>query len=99
MSISQIRNLVLTNLIGRFNTKKRWCYYVPTNQTTSGQWVGCVAVDNGGDWMVCGGSMAPSVFRLTSTNKIAALSVPANVVSQTAIFTQDRVSPSHHLQS
>lgn len=68
-------------------------------KTTSGQWVGCVAVDNGGDWMVCGGSMAPSVFRLTSTNKIAALSVPANVVSQTAIFTQDRVSPNHHLQS
>ena len=45
--------------------------------------------------MVCGGSMAPSVFRLTSTNKIAALGVPANVVSQTAIFTEDRVSPSH----
>ena len=41
--------------------------------------------------MVCGGSMAPSIYRLTSTNKIASLSVPPNVVTQTAIFTKDRV--------
>ena len=42
--------------------------------------------------MVCGGSMAPSIYRLTSTNKITSLSVPPNVVTQAAIFAKDRVS-------
>lgn len=59
---------------------------------SSGQWVGCVAVDAGGDWMVCAGSMAPSIYRLTSNNKIASLPVPPHVATQAAIFTKDRVS-------
>ena len=63
-----------------------------TVQSTVGQWVGCVAVDSGGDWMVCGGSMPPSIFRLASTNKISSLAVPAGVATQTAIFARDRVS-------
>jgi THO complex subunit 6 len=41
--------------------------------------------------MVCGGSMAPSIYRLTSTNKITSLSVPPNVVTQAAIFAKDRI--------
>lgn len=58
---------------------------------SSGQWVGCVAVDAGGDWMVCAGSMAPSIYRLTSNNKIASLPVPPHVATQAAIFTKDRI--------
>ena len=57
----------------------------------AGQWVGCVAVDEGGDWMVCGGSMAPVIFHFVSNSKITSLPVPANVVTQTAIFANDRV--------
>ena len=42
--------------------------------------------------MVCAGSMAPSIYRLTSNNKIASLPVPPHVATQAAIFTKDRVS-------
>ena len=60
----------------------------------SAQWVGCVTVDGegGGEWMVCGGSMAPTIYHLASNSKIATLPVPPNVATQAAIFAKDRVS-------
>ena len=42
--------------------------------------------------MVCGGSMPPSIYRLSSTCKMTSLPVPAHMVTQAAIFTEDRVS-------
>eukprot|EP00731_Ephydatia_muelleri_P038261 Em0696g1a len=54
-------------------------------------WIGCVAVDQSGEWMVYGGSDAPVVFHLGSMNKILSLPVPDGVVSQGAIFAKDNI--------
>ena len=57
----------------------------------SGGWVGCVAVD--GDWLVCGGSMAPCVYHLSSLSATVRLPSPDGVATQAAIFAKDRVGP------
>ena len=64
---------------------------VHTIKTGDGQWIGCVAVDQSGEWMVYGGSVAPVVFHLGSMNKILSLPVPDGVVSQGAIFAKDNI--------
>ena len=75
-----------------FKSARIQLLYSLLSPQSSGQWVGCVVVDEGGDWMVCAGSMPPSIYRLPSNNKIATLSVPSNVVTQSIIFANDRVS-------
>lgn len=63
-------------------------------QSAGGEWVGCVAVDNTGDWVVCGGSMGPTFFHLSSSSsatKTATMELPVGAVTQTAIFVNDRV--------
>lgn len=64
---------------------------VHTIKAGDGQWVGCVAVDQSGEWMVYGGSAAPVVFHLGSMNKILSLPVPEGTVSQGAIFAKDNI--------
>lgn len=71
-----------------------WDTASPTSQHTlrpseSGGWVGCVAVD--GDWLVCGGSMAPCVYHLSSLSATVRLPSPDGVATQAAIFAKDRV--------
>ena len=63
----------------------------------SSQWVGCVAVDMAGDWLVCGGSFSPTIYHLSTLSKITAMDVPKEVVTQTAIFAKDRVSTNHNM--
>lgn len=60
-------------------------------QPKGGHWIGCVAVDTTGDWLVCGGSMSPTIYHLSTLSKVASLQVPSDVVTQTAIFVKDRV--------
>eukprot|EP00731_Ephydatia_muelleri_P022889 Em0015g472a len=64
---------------------------VHTIKAGDGRWIGCVAVDQSGEWMVYGGSDAPVVFHLGSMNKILSLPVPDGVVSQGAIFAKDNI--------
>lgn len=64
-------------------------------QSKASEWVGCVAVDKSGDWVVCGGSMGPTFFHLSSPStatKTAMMDLPAGTVTQAAIFVDDRVS-------
>ena len=59
------------------------------------QWVGCIAVDPSGNWVVCGGSMAPTFFHLSSPSsatKTATMETRAGATTQAAIFVNDRVS-------
>ena len=58
----------------------------------AGQWVGCVAVDPAGDWLVCGGSFSPTIYHLSTLSKVVAMDVPKDVNTQTAIFAKERVS-------
>ena len=56
--------------------------------------MGCVAVDTSGDWVVCGGSMAPTFFHLSSSSSATMTSttkLPPGAVTQTAVFVSDRV--------
>lgn len=55
-------------------------------------WVGCVAVDPAGEWLVCGGSFSPTVYHLSTLSKVVAMDVPKEVVTQTVIFVKERVS-------
>ena len=75
---------------------------------SNGHWVGYVAVDETGEWMVsltkvnvdcifsfsqvCGGGFAPCLYHLNSLSKITSLDVPKKMSTHTAIFTTDRVS-------
>ncbi len=57
--------------------------------------MGCVAMDTTGDWLVCGGSMGPTFFHLSSPStatKIATMQLPAGATTQAALFVNDRVS-------
>lgn len=48
-------------------------------------------MDSSGEWLVCGGSAAPSVYHLGSLTKTASLSVPKGVVTQSVIFAKERI--------
>ena len=72
-------------------------YSVYHDVSSSGQggrseWVGCVGVDSGGEWIVCGGSEAPSIYHLSTLSHVTTLATPPGVITQSILFTNDRVS-------
>ncbi|XP_064391541.1 THO complex subunit 6 homolog [Halichondria panicea] len=55
------------------------------------EWVGCVGVDSGGEWIVCGGSEPPSIYHLSTLSHVTTLATPPGVITQAILFTNDRI--------
>ena len=55
--------------------------------------MGSVCTDEGGDWLVCGGSMGPTFYHLmaASSTKTATMAMPEGAVTHTISFVEDRV--------
>ena len=68
------------------------CFHSFTLQGGRSEWVGCVGVDPGGEWVVCGGSQQPSIYHLSTVSRVASLDTPPGVVTQTLLFVKDKVS-------
>ncbi|XP_058966570.2 THO complex subunit 6 homolog [Pocillopora verrucosa] len=54
-----------------------------------GSWIGCVAVDEGEDWLVCGGGPSLSVWHLRSMNCTSVLKTASS--QQSALFHDDLI--------
>ncbi|XP_032227078.1 THO complex subunit 6 homolog isoform X2 [Nematostella vectensis] len=55
-----------------------------------GPWIGCVAVDDSEEWMVCGGGPSLSVWHLRSLSCTSVLDTPASC-QQSALFHDDKI--------
>lgn len=55
------------------------------------EWVGCVAADSDGGWLIYGGSRSPTVYNVAMLSEVITLETPKDSVTQTIICAKDRV--------
>ncbi|XP_078679682.1 THO complex subunit 6 homolog [Branchiostoma floridae x Branchiostoma belcheri] len=55
-----------------------------------GRWIGCVAVDSGDDWLVCGGGPSLSLWHMRSMTPVVAFSSPDSC-QNVVMFQEDQI--------
>jgi THO complex subunit 6 len=54
-------------------------------------WISTVSIDDGGEWLVCGGSAPPTIYKLGSMTPVCTLATPPNMTTQVTSFIEGRI--------